>query len=359
LKCLDTLERRAQIPNDLMLKLFKLYESKGQSFYYKDLFSRDDEVMSRNTLEQDTQALAHYLDLKLTQPRIKLLSDPKKDFVAKNKDEILLKNLKEILSKIQTLGETFHLSTNEVKDLALNMSRDYDDIRLIKRNHAKSPRITDNFDDYPTEEKLIRLVEAFNKTVRSKKYETIQIISNFYIDFIKLDLFTEHNELLGLILIYTIISSHFKVCRYDSFFKALLPLKEQFANAFVQACYNWSEGYSQTEPISRIFVSVLDELHKNVEIKAHEYEFDRKMNKSDSIEGTILKGSTTFSKNELRDKHPYSSDATINRTLMSMKERGLIRPLGNGRSAKWQRVAPKNEKFNPQQLELFPTSDEE
>ncbi len=358
MKCLESLERRAQIPNDLMLKLFKLYESKGQSFYYKDLFSRDDEVMSRNTLEQDTQALAQYLDLKLTLPRIKLLSDPKKDFAAKNKDEVLLKNLKDILQKIQLLGDTFYLSTNEVKDLAFSLARDYSDIRLVKKNNAKSPKVTDNFDDFPTEEKLIKLVEAFNKTFRSKKYETIQIISNFYIDFIKLELFTSHNELLGLILIYTVISNQFKVCRYDSFFKALLPLKEQFSNAFIQAGYNWSEGYSQTESIARVFVAVLDELHRNVEIKAHEYEFDRKMNKSDSIEGTILKGSTTFSKNDIRDKHPYSSDATINRTLMSMKERGLIRPLGNGRSAKWQRIAPKSEKFNPQQLELFPTNND-
>ena len=68
--------------------------------------------------------------------------------------------------------------------------------------------------------------------------------------------------------------------------------------------------------------------------------FDRKMNKSDSIEGTILKGSTTFSKSEIREKHPYSSDATINRTLLSMKERGLIRPLG-----KWSEVLNGKESY--------------
>ena len=100
MKCLESMERRAIIPIDLVLQLFKLYESKGQSFYYKDLFSRDDEVMSRNTVEQDTEALAYYLELKLTPPRIKLLSDTRKNFVSKNKDETLFKKtLKKVLTK--------------------------------------------------------------------------------------------------------------------------------------------------------------------------------------------------------------------------------------------------------------------
>ena len=41
-----------------------------------------------------------------------------------------------------------------------------------------------------------------------------------------------------------------------------------------------------------------------------------------------------------------------------MKERGLIRPLGNGRSAKWQRIVSLSEKFNPQQLDLFASTEE-
>lgn len=353
MKCLESIERRREVPFDLVLQLFKLYESKGQAFYYKDLFTRDDEAMSRNTLELDTQALAYLLELKLTPPRIKLLSDPKKDFVAKNKDESLLKNLKEVLLKIQELGDTFVLTSNEVKDLALILFRDFEDIRMTKNPNNKSLKIASNYDEKSSEEKLRLLVEKFNKQVRTKNFEMVQLISNFYVDFVKSELFTNRNELIGLMLVYTMLANQFRVCRYDSFFQAFLPLKEQFSNAYIQAGYNYQQGLSQTEPIVRVFVTALDELHRNVEIKAHEYEFERKMNKSDSIEGTILKGSTTFSKNDIRKKHPYASDATINRTLYSMRERGLIRPLGNGRSARWQRIVQKSEKFNPQQLDLF------
>lgn len=352
MKCLGNMER-LHIPNDLVMQLFKLYELKGQSYYYKALFTRDDEVMARTTLELDTQALAYYLKLNLTPARIKLLSDPKKDFVPKNRDEILLNNIKDILGRIQALGDTFDLTTNEVKDLTVTLFRGYDDIRIVKDPKAKIERIAKSFDELSPEDKLKKIIDAFHSLRRNNKYDIIQIMTNFYIDFVKLNLFTDKSELIGLMVIYTLVAKYFKVCRYDSFFQALLPFQEQFDSGFIQASYNWSEGFSQTEPIQRIFVNVLENLHKNVEQKAHEYEFERKMNKSDSIEGTILTGPTTFSKKEIRNKHPYASDATINRTLMSLKERGLIRPLGSGRTAQWLRVVEKNEKFNPQQLDLF------
>ncbi len=352
MKCLGNMER-LHLPNDLVMQLFKLYEQKGQSYYYKALFSRDDEVMARTTLELDTQALAYFLKLNLTPARIKLLSDPRKEFVAKNKDEVLVNNLKEILTRIQQLSDTFDLTTNEVKDLTVSLFRGCEDIKLIRDAKSKPERLAKSFDDLNSEDKLKKIIEQFHALRRTNKYEIVQIMTNFYIDFVKLGLFTDKNDLIGLMVVYTLAAKYFKVCRYDSFFQALLPLQSQFDSGFIQASYNWSEGFSQTEPIQRIFVNVLETLHKNVEIKAHEYEFERKMNKTNSIEGTILSGPTTFSKKDIRVKHPYASDATINRTLMSLKERNLIRPLGSGRTAQWLRVADKLEKFNPQQLDLF------
>lgn len=352
MKCLGNMER-LHVPNDLMMQLFRLYELKGQSYYYKALFSRDDEVMARTTLELDTQALAYLLKLNLTPARIKLLSDPKKDFVPKNRDEILLNNIKDILVRIQSLSDTFDLTTNEVKDLTLNLFRGYDDIRLVKDPKAKIERLAKSFDELSSEDKLKKIIDQFHYHRRNNKYEIVQIMTNFYIDLVKLNLFTDKSDLIGLMVIYTLAAKYFKVCRYDSFFQALLPLQEQFDSGFIQASYNWSEGFSQTEAIQRIFVNVLETLHKNMEVKAHEYEFERKMNKTNSIEGTILTGPATFSKKDIRIKHPYASDATINRTLMSLKERGIIRPLGSGRTAQWLRVAEKLEKFNPQQLDLF------
>jgi len=154
---------RLHLPNDLVMQLFRLYEQKGQSYYYKALFSRDDEVMARTTLELDTQALAYYLKLNLTPARIKLLSDPKKDFVAKNKDEILLKNLKEILSRVQQLADTFDLTTNEIKDLTLTMFRGYDDIRLIRDPKAKAERLAKSFEELTPEDKLKKIIELFHQ----------------------------------------------------------------------------------------------------------------------------------------------------------------------------------------------------
>ena len=84
------------------------------------------------------------------------------------------------------------------------------------------------------------------------------------------------------------------------------------------------------------------------------YEYDSKLNKGDNIENTIYRVPQIFTKDDIRIKHPYVSDSTINRTLQRLRDEGKISPLGTGRSAKWMRVTQTPERFNPyEQLDIF------
>jgi len=60
-----------------------------------------------------------------------------------------------------------------------------------------------------------------------------------------------------------------------------------------------------------------------------------------------------FTKEDLRKRHPNVSDATIDRTLKRLKLEDKIRPLGKGRSSKWQRIISGNKKYGIEQLSLF------
>ena len=104
---------RIQIPHNLMMKLFELYENKGRAFYYKEFFARDDEIMAKQTIEDDTISLGKIFDLNITPTRLKLLADFKKEYVPKNNDEKLLLNIKEALVKIQTSVNEFVLNVND------------------------------------------------------------------------------------------------------------------------------------------------------------------------------------------------------------------------------------------------------
>ena len=351
MNCLNNMDR-IQIVNQLMMQLFDLYEQKGKAFYYKDVFQSDDITMVRQTLESDVMGIGEFLELDITPTRLRLLADQKRQYVPKNKDETLLLNIKEALEKIQEENDDFHLSVHETNDLVSILFRNHDRVTYrIKGAHRD--KITIPFYRLPSDQQLTKLIQKYNEIKRSKKYELITIISNFYVDFIQIRPYTEHNELIALILIYTIIAREFHVCRYDSFFSILNRFKDRFSNSLIQAFYDWENGLSQTDSIVKVFVDTLDIMHKNVELLERNYKFETKLNKTDSIEAIIMSGPAVFTKNDIREQAPLASDSTINRTLQLLRNSGVIQSLGQGRSAKWQRLASKNEKFTVESLNLF------
>lgn len=347
---------RIQIVNSLMMQLFKLYEDKGKAYYYRELFERDDATFVKNTLEEDTENIAKFLNLDITPARIKLLANQRRSYKPKKKDEVLLSNIKEALTKIQEMSNDFNLISNEVTDLVTILFRGYDTVRFNKKG-AKTTRTIKSFEDYSSEQQLQKLIDQYHTVLKSNKYELILIICNFYVDFIKIEPFTKYNELIGLMLIYTMISKEFQVCRFGSFFAALYPVKDRLDNALVQANYDWENGLSQTDALVRVIIDVLEQLHKEVQAKEHVYSFDLKLNKTNTIESIIMNGPAVFTKSSIRKKAPLASESTINRTLQLLKTDGIIRPLGQGRSATWQRVKDPHEKFNAQQLTLFSDED--
>lgn len=344
---------RVQINNQLMIKLFHLYEEKGKSFYYKDLFQKDEIILANQVLETNIEYFARYLNLDLTEARIKLLSNIKKNYTPKNNDEILLRNIKSVLKLIHNSNEDFFLRLNSVKDLVGLLFRGYENVKLNKKGKPFDSRTTHPFEELSSEGQLEEIINLYHKVIRKDEVELLMVIFNFYVDFILIEPYNKYNELIALLLIYAIIYKEFPVCRYDSFFKTLLAKKENFELALAQAKYGWESGFSQVDSLVRLISDVLIEMHKNLKDKKHDYIFEVKMNKQDSIEGIILRGPDIFTKTDIRKKAPLASESTINRTLQMLKNRNIITPLGKGRSAKWQRLTEKQKKFSVEQLTIF------
>ena len=64
--------------------------------------------------------------------------------------------------------------------------------------------------------------------------------------------------------------------------------------------------------------------------------------KSTNIENTINKLPNIFTKDQIREIHPYVSESTINRALQKLRDENKIKPLGKGRSAKWRKISLSN-----------------
>ncbi len=341
---------RVQINAEMMLLLLTSYEYKGKSFYYDDLFNRDFSAFSKKAEENDIIALASYLSLDMTDTRIKLFA--KKKMVPRTKDEHLLSNIKLAIHQLRKGFADFELLVNEVDNLIKLLSKQTDPIQFNVSVDHKNGMLGSKA-KLGKREDLEALMALYNKYERGQKHELTQLITSFYVDFLNMDIIDNRAELIAAILLFAMTSKRFGVFKYVSFFTYLTNIKDAWHNSFVSASYYWEQGYPQIDMLNRLLVSLILDSYKEIDQFAHEYEFEKKLNKSDNLENSILKLPEIFSKSDLRKRHPNVSDATIDRTLKRLKDENKIRPLGTGRSAKWQRIIPGRKKLSAEQLTLF------
>ncbi len=340
---------RIQMTNEVIMLLLSLYENKGKSFYYDDLFSRDQNVFYRKTQATDLYYIGKWLNLSMTDARLKLFA--KKKMTARTKDEQLFNNIKVAYTQLKSNPEEFELLFNEVGSLIKLLSNQTDPI------HFNTYEVMDEgllkMKKHNRREYLDQLFTLYTKILKSKKSELTQLMVNLYIDLMNSDIVSSHNQLVSLIVLYALLIKDFSVFKYVSFFKYLYMEKDAWEQAIVTASYYWQQGFAQTDMIHRLLVNILIKSYQEVDHFAHEYDFEKGLNKSDNLENSILKMPDIFTKNDLRKRHPNVSDATIDRTLKRLKDEDKIRPLGKGRSSKWQRIVSGNHKLSTSQLSLF------
>jgi len=348
MKALSNMDR-IQMHQDVMMMMLSLYESKGKSFYYDDLFQRDSHAFEKKTMEHNLIALAHLLNLDMTDARIRLFA--KKPMSPRTKDEYFLANLKQALNQLHKHPENFELLVNEVGNLIKQLSRNTEAIQFVTYDKEEEGML--KVKKASKKDDLEKLMMLFDKQLKTGKYELTQLITNFYVDFINMNITTSQQELVGIIILYALIAKDFSVFKYVSFFKYFKKEYEGWKSGVITASYYWSSGFAQTDMLARILLQILISAYEEVDRMAHEYVFEKELNKSNNIENSILKLDEIFSKEDLRKRHPNVSDATIDRTLKRLKDEDKIRPLGKGRSSKWQRIVSGNRKFGVEQLSLF------
>lgn len=338
MKALNNISR-IQIRQETIITLLNLYEYKGKIFYYDELFKNDVNALLVKTLATDVKYIAKILNLDLTEARIDFCS--RRDFVPNNKNEQLLFNMKKIVSLIQKNHENFELIPNEIYDLSQMISKNYQNVNW-SRVESDSLELFSN-KTRNTKIDLDELIKLFFSIKRENKYEYLTIVTNFYVDFINMKIFDGFNNEIALIILYALIFQHFPIFKYVSFFKYLDKYLKDFKHGQEQANYNWASQFSQTDHLNEIIYHIIKESIKEVANFANQFEFEKDLNKSDSIENTVLKFNRQFSKADLRKLHPTVSDSTIERTLERLKQENKIMPIGTGRSAKWQIIIDNKE----------------
>ncbi len=346
---------RTQIPNDVVMKYIKLYKSIGVNRFNHEILLGDYEAMVRQTVRNDTYFFAKLFSISVTDSRFKSLIY--KNVKPKNKDEKLIINLKNAFTKIHKETSSFDFLVTEIQDL---MKFLYTDIiasskmqfRKIERKDRNVNLLNSKYTS--TRESVDHLIKLFDEAVLESNYEVSFIIMSFYVDFVKIKPFVDKNEEIGLLLMYILLLTNgFEVFEYISFMEKIYKSKTVFENAILQSTFNWEVGYPQIIPLHSFVINVALDSYHTLNYLVRDYEYDKQLNKSNNVENTITKLEDTFSKDDIRNIHPYISDSTINRTLKRLRDEGKIRPLGKGRSAKWIKlIKTENSKLKFEQLDL-------
>ena len=350
---------RLNYRNDAVMKLIKLYQYKGKEFYYHNILKNDREYISRQTIAKDTFFVTKLLDLNVTENRLRLIIN--KNSEPKTNDEKIVANIKRIFEISVSAAHEFELIPNGVLSLASRLYKDVKQVKFETQKVAVQDNLLTDYRNVSKREDIKIILDSYSDLISSNQYEIVSTVINFYIDFINIKPFKNETDITGLLLIYVLLfREQFDLNMYESFFEEIYNNYGEFKQLVVAANYNWESGFSHTEPLTDFIINILLKNYEKLEKLIRDYEYDSKLNKGDNIENTIYRVPQIFTKDDIRMKHPYVSDSTINRTLQRLRDEGKISPLGTGRSAKWMRVTQTPERFNPyEQLDIFGLDNED
>lgn len=335
--CLENIQR-ISYPSDLVMDLTELYRFKGKDFYYEDIFKQELATIVKDTIEKDAFYAARILNLSITENRLRLLI--RKNATPKTNDEKILCHLKEVFQIIQEKGTDLELTSNEFLALAKRIFGDTKNIGYASETIEVQVNLLTEKKKVSLRGKLDEMLSLYKKLLNGHQVEPTQLATNLFIDITNTKVYTSDNEFLNLLIYYALLfKERFHVFKYVSFFESYYEHSEEFENAVVSASFNWEHGFSQTAILNRLTIQMMLEGYRRIEQKTDEHHFDKKLRKIDNVESTILLGmNQIFTKEEIRNKHPYLSDSTINRALENLKKQDKIRPNGTGRSATWIRI---------------------
>lgn len=350
--------KRVTYSNEIIMTLIKLYNFHGKEFYYTNILKSDEEYFIKSNIEKETSYLIKFFDLNVSENRLRLIIT--KDSEAKTNDEKIARNLKKVIEVACNNISNFEFSETQIRNLAELIFKDVKKVGFATSKKTGGFHILDKEPTLSKADELQRLFELFRRLVIEDENEITNLISNFFIDFLNIKPLKEDNEIIGVILIYLLLFKNgFTQFKYVSFFEILYNRVTEFKTAVADANYNWDLGFSKVEPLNSFIVKILLDNYELMETLVDGYMFDKKLNKTDNIENTILKAPNIFSKEDIKRKHPTVSKSTLDRTLDRLKQEGKIKPLGQGRSAKWIKVNLENNDFDfDSASNLFTNSEE-
>jgi len=188
---------------------------------------------------------------------------------------------------------------------------------------------------------MARLHREFKARVEAGAVEPLLLIPAYVLDFLCIHPFADGNgrmaRLLSLLLLY---QAGYEVGRYISLESTIEGTREGYYDALYASSHRWHAGRHSLIPWWEYFVGVMlvkayQELERRVGVTT-----TRRGAKRDMIRDVVSRLPNEFRYADLERALPAVSRPTIARALRQLAAERVVRCLGRGRDATWEKVMP-------------------
>jgi Fic family protein len=180
-----------------------------------------------------------------------------------------------------------------------------------------------------------QMILAYKAARQDSDIDPMILIPCFILDLLCIHPFTDGNgrvsRLLSLLLMY---NSGIDVGKYISFEGQIDKFKESYYKALNRSSENWHTNGNDYVPFIENFIFILSVCYKELEEKFTVIG-DKKINKGNRIEATIMNSFSPISKKEIKELFPDVGISTIEAKISELLREGKIKKIGSYTDARY------------------------
>ena len=230
-----------------------------------------------------------------------------------------------LFANTKTPGGTFKQSDNLVVD------RSPDGVQTVRFEPVPAAH-TQNY--------TADLIDRYADAVRANQHHPVLLVGLFVLDLLVIHPFDDGNGRVARAMTNALLAgAGYGVGRYVSLEQLIAESADDYYQALLDSTHDWNDHANDPWPWLQYFSRLLARGYARF---AEGVAADRAGGtKSERVREHVLKHSApVFAISEVRAALPGISDPTIRLVLHGLKDEGLLKPQGTGRSAVWVRASP-------------------
>ena len=334
------------IPAKMYDLISKIYEYKGKQELYVANFSDVLDKMVEVAKIQSTKSSNAIEGISTNDTRLEKLMNKKSEPKNRNEEEIY--GYREVLDIIHENYESIEFTKNNILTLH-NKLYSYSgerhkgkfktmDNSIVEINSLGEKKVRfQPVSAFETEKYVDAMIEAYNKAL-SLKIPPLLLIPTVIHDFLAIHPFADGNgrmsRLLTLLLFY---KSGFFVGKYISLEMIIEETKDIYYEELQASSENWHDGTNNDLPFIKYMLSVIYKAYSECD-ERFKLISEKSLSSSDRVMKIFENSLEPLSKSDIVVLCPDISQRTIERALKELKDSGLIKQVGKGRSTKYIKV---------------------